>query len=112
MKDYFDNPDATSAALDSDGWLHTGDLGSLDAQGYCRVGIPDHEWGEVLVAFVQLKPECAANEQEFIEFCRAKLASYKVPRIWEFVEQFPQTASGKIQKFVLRERYIAEKALK
>lgn len=148
MKDYFDNPDATSAALDSEGWLHTGDLGSLDEHGYCRVqgrrkdmiirggeniypreiedvlythafvagvsvvGIPDHEWGEILVAFIQLKPGCAANEQEFMEFCRAKLASYKVPRIWQFVEQFPQTASGKIQKFVLRERYLAEKAAK
>ena len=146
MKDYFNDPDATRAALDSEGWLHTGDLGSLDAHGYCRVqgrrkdmiirggeniypreiedilythpsvagvsvaGIPDREWGEVLVSFVQLKPGCTADEPELIEFCRGKMASYKVPRIWQFIDQFPQTASGKIQKFVLRDNYLAKKA--
>jgi fatty-acyl-CoA synthase len=142
MKDYFDNPDATASAIDAEGWLHTGDLGSMDRHGYCRVqgrltdliirggeniypreiedllfthsavanaavvGVPDREWGEVAVAFVQVKAEAAADEAELTAFCRARLASYKVPRIWRFVDQFPQTASGKIQKFVLRNLFL------
>lgn len=143
MKDYFDDPDATRAAIDAEGWLHTGDLGSLDEHGYCRVqgrrrdliirggeniypreiedllythsailgasvvGIPDRDWGEVPVAFIQIKPGHAASGEELMEFCRQRLASYKVPRVWRVVEQFPQTASGKIQKFVLRDLYLA-----
>lgn len=141
MKDYFENPDATAGAIDKDGWLHTGDLGSMDKYGYCRVhgrlkdliirggenvypreiedalfthpsvgnvavvGVPDHEWGEIVVAFVQIK--AATDEAALTAFCRERLASYKIPRVWRFIEQFPQTASGKIQKFVLRERYLA-----
>ncbi|WP_448045045.1 AMP-binding protein [Bradyrhizobium liaoningense] len=146
MKDYFDDPDATSSAIDSEGWLHTGDLGSLDEYGYCRVrgrrkdmiirggeniypreiedilhthpavldasivGVPDRDWGEVPVGFVQTKPghQCVAND--LIAFCRKRLASYKVPRIWRFAEHFPQTASGKTQKFKLRELYLNEEA--
>jgi fatty-acyl-CoA synthase len=74
------------------------------------VGIPDRDWGEVPVGFVQIKPGHEVAEQELSEFCRVRLASYKVPRIWRFVEQFPQTASSKIQKYVLRELYLAEMA--
>jgi fatty-acyl-CoA synthase len=72
------------------------------------VGVPDKDWGEVLVAFVQVKAGEAIDEHELIGFCRSRLASFKVPRIWKFVEQFPQTASGKIQKFVLRDAYMKE----
>jgi fatty-acyl-CoA synthase len=142
MKDYFDNPGATAHAIDKDGWLHTGDLGSMDRYGYCRVqgrlkdliirggeniypreiedvlfthpaiasvavvGVPDREWGEIVVAFVQTK--AATDEAALTAFCRERLASYKIPRIWRFVEQFPQTASGKVQKFVLRDQYLTE----
>ena len=146
MKDYFDDPSATSSAIDSEGWLHTGDLGSLDEYGYCRVqgrrkdmiirggeniypreiedilhthpavldasivGVPDRDWGEVPVGFVQTKPghQCVADD--LIAFCRERLASYKVPRIWRFAEHFPQTASGKTQKFKLRDLYLNEEA--
>jgi len=144
MKDYFDNPGATASAIDADGWLHTGDLGSMDKFGYCRVqgrlkdliirggeniyprevedllfthpsiasvavvGVPDPEWGEIVVAFVQTR--APTDEAALTAFCRERLASYKVPRVWRFVEQFPQTASGKIQKFVLRQQYLAEDA--
>jgi len=141
MKDYFDNPAATENAIDAEGWLHTGDLGSMDRHGYCRVqgrlkdliirggenvypreiedvlfthpavgsvavvGVPDAEWGEIVAAFVQTK--AATDEAALTAFCRERLASYKVPRIWRFVDQFPQTASGKIQKFALRDQYVA-----
>lgn len=144
MKGYFDNPGATAQALDAEGWLHTGDLGSMDAHGYCRVegrlkdmiirggeniypreiedvlfthpsvanvsvvGIPDTEWGEQVAAFVQPRPGCAPEEDDLAGFCRARLASFKVPRLWRVVDQFPQTASGKIQKFVLRQQLLSE----
>jgi fatty-acyl-CoA synthase len=146
MKDYFDNPEATLSTIDSEGWLHTGDLGSLDEYGYCRaqgrvkdmiirggeniypreiedilhtqpaildasiVGITDREWGEVPVAFVQIKAGQQTTAEELTQFCRERLASYKVPRVWHFVEQFPQTASGKTQKFALREMYLRQQA--
>jgi fatty-acyl-CoA synthase len=144
MKDYFNDPAATAAAIDSEGWLHTGDLCSIDELGYCRVhgrskdmiirggeniypreiedvlqthpavagasivGAPDADWGEIPVAFVQTKTERTPSAEDLEAFCRERLASYKVPRIWRFVDKFPQTTSGKIQKFALQDAYARE----
>jgi fatty-acyl-CoA synthase len=143
MAGYFDDEHATSAAIDADGWLHTGDLGSMDATGFCRVqgrlkemiirggeniypreiedvlsghpdvagvavlGTQDDEWGEVVVAVVQSRDGHTPSGAELAAFCRQHLASYKVPREWRFVAELPQTASGKIQKFLLREQLVA-----
>jgi fatty-acyl-CoA synthase len=140
MKGYFNQPEATAAALDPDGWLHTGDLGSMDAMGYCRVvgrlkdmiirggeniypreieellcshpqvadaavvGVPDAAWGEIPVAFIR-SIGASPSEQDLSGFCRQHLASYKTPRHWRFVDRLPQTASGKVQKFALRDAF-------
>jgi fatty-acyl-CoA synthase len=143
-KGYFDNEEATRQALTEDGWLRTGDLGSMASDGYltiqgrmkemiirggenvypreieevllshpavagaCVVGLPDAEWGESIAAFIQLRAGIAEAESELTTFCRARLASYKTPRVWRFVDEFPQTASGKVQKYVLREQFLKE----
>ncbi len=141
MKEYFDNPAATRAAIDADGWLHTGDLGSVDGRGYFRiegrlkemiirggeniypreieqvlyahpgvtdvavVGVPDDHWGEQVAAFVRPAPDSAVTAEELTAYCRARLAAHKTPRHWVFTDAFPLTASGKVQKFVLREQF-------
>jgi acyl-CoA synthetase (AMP-forming)/AMP-acid ligase II len=140
MLGYYEMPDATAAAIDADGWLHTGDLASMDDRGYCRiegrlkdmiirggenifpreieqrlfthaavgdvavVGIPDEKWGEQVCAFVRSAPGATLNKDELDGHVRAELAAYKAPRIWVFVEELPMTPSGKVQKFVLRDR--------
>ena len=143
MSGYFDNPQGTAEAIDPDGWLHTGDLGSMDERGYCRiegrvkemiirggeniypreiemvllehagvaevavVGVPDERWGEQVAAFIRPAADAAPDAAELDAFCRERLAPFKVPRFWRMVDAFPMTASGKIQKFALRERFTA-----
>jgi fatty acid CoA ligase FadD9 len=143
MKGYFDNPDATAAAIDADGWLHTGDLAAMDSRGYCRitgrlkdmiirggeniypkeieqvlfehedvadaaiVGVPDPTWGEQVVAFVRPADRHAADPDRLRSYCLDRLAPNKVPLHWLFVDEFPTTPSGKVQKFLLRERFAA-----
>ena len=146
MEGYYGNPSATETAIDLDGWLHTGDLGSLDGRGFCRiegrlkdmiirggeniypreieemlfthpaiadaavVGVPDPKWGEIPVAFVRLAGETRPCEDDLVAFCRARLAPYKTPRHWCFVDRFPQTPSGKIKKFALRDQFLSQRA--
>jgi fatty-acyl-CoA synthase len=76
------------------------------------VGVPDEKYGEELVAWIRLRPNTAATEEEIRQFCKQKLAHYKVPRYVRFVEAFPQTVTGKIQKFKIREQMISELGLK
>jgi fatty-acyl-CoA synthase len=141
LLEYFENPVATGDAIDADGWLHTGDIGSMDELGYVRVhgrikdliirggeniyprevedilcghpqvvtvavvGVPDPEWGEIVAAFIEASGELDGNQLR--EYLSGRVASYKIPQVWKFVSSLPQTASGKIQKFVLRDDYIA-----
>lgn len=139
MRGYHNAPEATAAAIDSDGWYHTGDLASMDARGFLRiegrikdmiirggeniypreientlfahpkvaeayvVGLPDAHWGEIVAAFVRTAPNQDCSEAELKAYCREHLAAYKTPTRWYFVNEFPMTPSGKIQKFKLRE---------
>ncbi len=139
MKCYYNNPSATHATLDSNRWNHTGDLGTMDEEGYFRivgrlkdmvirggeniypreieeflhhnekiadvyvVGVPDRKYGEELCAWVKLKQGLAMTEQEVKDFCKGKIAHFKIPRYVMFVEDFPMGVTGKIQKFRMRE---------
>ena len=143
MLGYYEMPEATAEAIDADGWLHTGDLASMDDRGHCRiegrlkdmiirggenifpreieqrlfghaavgdvavVGIPDEKWGEQVCAFVRTAPGATTDKEELDAHVRAELAAYKAPRIWVFVDEFPMTPSGKVQKFVLRDQFVA-----
>jgi fatty-acyl-CoA synthase len=139
MKGYYKMPEATAEAIDRDDWLHTGDLGEVDKNGYFKVtgrikdmiirggeniypreieeflykhpkvvsvqviGIPDKKYGEQVLAAIQLKDGQTATPEEFSEFCKGKIARHKIPKYWEFVDTFPMTASGKIQKYKMKE---------
>ena len=130
MLGYLDDPEATAAAIDADGWLHTGDVGVLDAAGYVRitdrlnaypaeieaellrheavervavVGVPDERLGEVGVAFIVRRAGHSPDTQALHEWSRERLANYKVPRRFLFVDTLPMNASGKVLKHLLRE---------
>jgi len=139
MKGYYNNPEASAKAVDLDGWLHSGDLGVMDEEGYVTVtgrlkdmiirggenvypreieeflyrmdgildvqvvGVPSRKFGEEVGAFVILKPDSQLEPEDVKEYCRGQIARYKIPKYIAFVEAYPMTASGKIQKYKLRE---------
>jgi fatty-acyl-CoA synthase len=147
MLGYYNMPDKTAEAIDAEGWLHTGDLGMREPNGYYRitgrlrdmiirggeniypreieerlyqhpavaevqvVGVPDRRLGEEVLAWVKFKCDQRATEDELREFCRETLAHFKAPRYWKFVDCFPTTVTGKIQKFKIREQGIEELGL-
>jgi fatty-acyl-CoA synthase len=139
MKEYYGDLEATDATIDGSHWLHSGDLGTMDRDGYVKVtgrlkdmvirggeniypreiedfvfthpkvaeiavfGIPDDYYGEEIMAWIRLHPGEVATEEEIREFCRGKIAHYKIPNLIWFVEEFPVTITGKLQKFRMRE---------
>ncbi|WP_408006809.1 AMP-binding protein [Pseudalkalibacillus sp. A8] len=150
MKGYYNMPEATAKAIDSDGWLHTGDLATIDEEGYVKItgrlkdmiirggeniypreieeflytnpsivdvqviGVPDEKYGEKVAACVQIKEGESVTEEEIRSYCEGKIARYKIPEYIFFVDGYPMTASGKIQKYKLRKlaEELKEKSVK
>jgi fatty-acyl-CoA synthase len=139
MRGYYGDPEATAGTIDAQGWLHSGDLGSMDAEGYVAItgrlkdmiirggeniypaeieaflfshpkiaqvavfGIPDEYYGEEVMAWIQLHAGEQATEEEIKAYCRDQIAHYKIPKYIWFVEEFPMTVTGKLQKFRMQE---------
>lgn len=142
MAGYYNMPEKTAEAIDNDGWLHTGDLATMNAQGYVNiagrlkdmvirggenifpreveeflirhpkvadvqiVGVPDTFFGEELLAIVVPQQGEQLTEEELREYCKGRISHQKIPRYFQFAESYPLTASGKVQKFVLRQKAI------
>jgi len=147
MLGYWNDEEKTADAIDGAGWMHTGDLATLDEQGYCNIvgrvkdmvirggenvypreieeflyrhekiqdvqvfGVPDPKYGEELCAWIVLREGQTVAEQEIKDFCKGQIAHYKVPRFVRFVDEFPMTVTGKVQKFVMRDRMIEDLGL-
>ena len=144
MLGYWNNPEATTGAIDAARWMHTGDLATMDEDGYVSIvgrvkdmiirggeniypreveeflythpkvqdvqviGVPDRKFGEQVMAWVVLKPGETASEDEMRDFCSGKITHFKIPTYWRFVDGYPMTVTGKVQKFVMRQQAIEE----
>ena len=144
MQGYYNNPKATAETIDADGWLRTGDLATMDKDGYVRitgrikemiirggeniypreieeflhtcpaiadvqvVGVPDAKFGEQVMAWIILRKGHELTPEAVKKFCKGEIADFKIPRLVRFVDSFPITISGKVQKFRMREMYVDE----
>ena len=140
MLGYWDEQERTDQAIDKNGWMHTGDLATMDADGYCAIvgrikdmvirggeniypreieeflyrhpaiqdvqvfGVPDLRFGEELCAWIKVRAGMTLTADEVKAFCKDQIAHYKVPRHIQFVDEFPMTVTGKMQKFIMREK--------
>jgi fatty-acyl-CoA synthase len=147
MLSYWEDEEATAGAIDQAGWMHTGDLATVDVDGYANIvgrikdmvirggeniypreveeflyqhpavsdvqviGVPDPRYGEELCAWVRVKEGHSVSGEELREWCKGRIATFKIPRYWRFVDGFPMTVTGKVQKFKMREISIAEERL-
>ncbi len=147
MLGYWANEEATRIAIDPARWMHTGDLATMDDEGYVNIvgrlkdmvirggeniypreveeflyshpkvsdvqviGVPDARYGEELMAWVRVKEGQSVTSEEMEQFCRGQIATFKIPRYWKFVDGFPMTVTGKIQKFIMRQQAIDELGL-
>ena len=148
MAGYWNDEDKTRETIDKEGWLHSGDLGALDTDGYLNItgrikdmvirggeniypreieefffknpkvadvqviGVPDDKYGEEVCAWIKLKAGETAEVEEMQEFCRGRISHYKIPRYIRFVDTFPMTVTGKVQKFAMREQMKQELGVK
>jgi fatty-acyl-CoA synthase len=147
MPGYWENADATVEAVDRAGWMHTGDLGTIDEDGYLNIvgrikdmvirggenlypveieevlfqhpavasaqviGVPDERMGEELMAWVVVREGGLLSEEELKDFCKDRIAHFKAPRYVKFVDEYPMTVTGKVQKFLMRQMAIDELGL-
>jgi fatty-acyl-CoA synthase len=143
MRGYWGDAGRTAESIDAAGWMHSGDLATIDEQGYCRIvgrskdmiirggenvfpieieqflfrhpkirdvqviGLPDGKYGEEVCACIVLRPGEQASADEIRDFCRGEIAHFKVPRYVRFLDSFPMTVTGKVQKFMLRQMMAA-----
>ncbi len=147
MRGYWNNDEATRQAIDASRWMHTGDLATMDGDGYVNIvgrikdmiirggeniypreveeflyghpdiadvqviGIPSEKYGEEVMAWVKLRDGASQTGEELAAWCRGKIATYKIPRQWKFVDGFPMTVTGKVQKYKMRQTSIEELGL-
>jgi fatty-acyl-CoA synthase len=146
---YYKSPEATANALDDIHWIHTGDIATMNEQGYCNItgrltdmiirggeniypreleeflyrhpaikdvqviGVPSEKFGEEVAAWIQLKEgkEGTITAEDIRAFCKDEIAYFKIPKYIKFVDSFPMTVTGKIQKYIMREQYTKELGL-
>jgi fatty-acyl-CoA synthase len=147
MRGYWNDVEQTAQAIDSAGWMHTGDLATIDEEGYCKIvgrlkdlvirggenvypreieeflfghpqieavqvfGVPDRKFGEELCAWIKVRAGGLLTEAEVRAFCECQIAPYKIPRYIRFVDGYPMTVTGKVQKFAMRERMMKDLGL-
>jgi fatty-acyl-CoA synthase len=147
MLGYWNDEEKTREAIDPAGWMRTGDLATMDDEGYVNIvgrikdmiirggeniypreveeflythpdvsdvqviGVPSEKYGEEVMAWVKLREGASLAGEQLEEYCRGKIATYKIPRYWKFVDAFPMTVTGKIQKFKMRETAVEELGL-